>query len=75
MFQGAGITGLGPRLEKAEPLVCNQMCMCISKLRRALWAKEGEGPCLRAQQQDAACCLLPISATIVTVWKDFLTKC
>lgn len=29
MFQGAGITGLGPRPEWAEPLVCIQMCMCV----------------------------------------------
>lgn len=32
IFQGAGITGLGPCLEWAEPLVCIQIGLCIYHL-------------------------------------------
>lgn len=41
MFQGVGITGLGPCLEWVEPLMCIQMCVRIWKLMKSTVGKRG----------------------------------
>lgn len=72
MFQGAVIIGLGPCLEKAKPLVCIQMCMCIYMLNGKNTGQKrmrGPGSEPSGKMLSTAC-----FCHIMTVWKDFLIK-